>query len=421
MQQQQPSRARERGRTIHVLVVDDSKLQRRILCAALKPRGYRVSEAASGEEALGICRADPPDMVISDWMMPGLSGIEFCRAFRSMPRDSYGYFILLTSKSEKEAVAEGLDAGADDFLTKPVHVAELRARIAAGERILGMEREISQKSRMISAALEEIQQLYGALDHDLREARKLQQSLVRERHRTFPGAEVSLMLQPCGHVGGDLVGFFPVDERRVALFSLDVSGHGISSALMTARLAGYLSPTAPGYNVALRKDSDGTYRAQPLDTVVARLNALFLEEMDTEHYFTLILAYADMVTGQVDLVQAGHPHPLILRSGGTIEPIGTGGLPVGLIEAAEYEVTSCRLEPGDRLLLLSDGAFDCTTPGGAMLGEDGAQEMLESLRGCKGPSFLDRFTVALSTFTRGEDFPDDVSAVLWDFAGSPQS
>lgn len=116
----------------HVLVVDDSRLQRRILVSLLKKWGYSVDEAASGEEALARADARRPDFVMSDWMMPGMDGLQFCRLFRDRAGDAYSYFILLTSKSEADDIARGLDAGADDFLTKPVDANELRARVQAG-------------------------------------------------------------------------------------------------------------------------------------------------------------------------------------------------------------------------------------------------------------------------------------------------
>ena len=94
--------------------------------------------ARPNQAKLEICEAWPPDMVLSDWMMPAMNGLEFCHAFKNMPRDGYGYFILLTSKSAKGDVAEGLEGGADDFLSKPVNGVELRARLAAGERIIQM-------------------------------------------------------------------------------------------------------------------------------------------------------------------------------------------------------------------------------------------------------------------------------------------
>jgi sigma-B regulation protein RsbU (phosphoserine phosphatase) len=125
-----------------VLIVDDSRAQRKILQMQLTRWGYDITEAASGDEALALCLAQDFDIVLSDWMMPGMSGLEFCKAFRDLPREGYGYFILLTSKSEKTEIADGLENGADDFLTKPVSADELRARLRAGERILGMQDEL---------------------------------------------------------------------------------------------------------------------------------------------------------------------------------------------------------------------------------------------------------------------------------------
>ena len=127
-----------------IVVVDDSPLQLKIMSAMLERRGYEVWQAESAEDALKLCEDIHPDAVLSDWMMPGMDGLEFCRRFREMPRESYGYFILLTSKSEKGEIARGLDAGADDFLTKPVNADELLARIKAGARILTMERRLSE-------------------------------------------------------------------------------------------------------------------------------------------------------------------------------------------------------------------------------------------------------------------------------------
>jgi phosphoserine phosphatase RsbU/P len=221
-----------------ILVVDDSRAQRMILSRLVAASGHAVLEAASGEEALRMCASEEPDFIISDWMMPGMTGLEFCKAFRGMERQSYGYFILLTSKTDKTEVAQGLEMGADDFLTKPVNGAELRARIEAGERILRMEHELKEKNRLLSVTLLEIQGLYDSINRDLVEARKLQQSLIRERHRSFGSSEISLLLRPSGHVGGDLVGFFPISSSRIGIFAIDVAGHGIASAMMTARLAG---------------------------------------------------------------------------------------------------------------------------------------------------------------------------------------
>ena len=138
-----------------VLVVDDSKAQRRILSSNLTRWGYAVLEAGSGAAALAICDAQVVDLIVSVWMMPGMTGLDLCEAFRARRDGRYGYFILLTSKSEKVEIARGLDVGADDFLTKPVTATEFRARLRAGERILQMEQDLAfcSKSFILSHQL----------------------------------------------------------------------------------------------------------------------------------------------------------------------------------------------------------------------------------------------------------------------------
>lgn len=413
--------APEAGVIRYVLVVDDSKLQRKLLTLALKRWGFDVAEAECGEEALEKAALQRPDLVLSDWMMPGMSGLELCRRFREKDGEDYTYFILLTSKSEKEEVARGLDSGADDFLIKPVDNNELRARITAGDRLIEMQRSMAEANRTLSETLGELQQLYDNIDSDLQEAKKLQQSLVKERFRALPVGDLSFMLRSSGHVGGDLVGFFEAGADHIGLYALDVSGHGISSALMTARLAGYLSGGAPDQNVALRKDANGLFVPRPPNEVVADLNDLVLDEMETEHYFTLLLVFVELKTGHLSVSQAGHPHPAIQRANGEIEQIGAGGFPVGLLSGIKFEQFELHLDPGDRILILSDGVTECPAPAGEMLGEEGLTDLMQELSEVRGPAFLEALIWRLVEFNGSEDFPDDVSAILFEYQGLPET
>ncbi|NGM46947.1 SpoIIE family protein phosphatase [Rhodobacter sp. SGA-6-6] len=400
-----------------VLVVDDSRAQRHILAMYLRKWGYEVIEAASGEEALAICADLPVGFVISDWMMPGMTGVEFCSRFKSLPRDSYGYFILLTSKSEKSEIADGLLAGADDFVPKPVGSDELRARLRAGQRILSMRSELVEKNRLIAANMKELQALYDSLDRDLVEARKLQQTLVRDRFRDFGAATASLMIRSSGHVGGDLVGAFQIDDRRVAVYSVDVSGHGVASAMMTARLAGYLSGSSPDQNLAFQQLPDGRREVRRPSEIARAFNRLMLEDIQVEQYFTMAYAELDLPTGRVVLAQAGHPHPMVLRAGGRLERVGTGGLPVGLIPDAGYEDSSLTLAPGDRLFLMSDGLTECPGRDGFDLGEEGLARMLQRLSALDSPALFEALVWDLADFAGTDHFADDVSGVLLDYLG----
>jgi phosphoserine phosphatase RsbU/P len=400
-----------------VLIVDDSAAQRKLVAAQLARWGYRVTEVGSGAAALQLCQRQEFAIILSDWMMPGMDGLAFCKAFRALPRESYGYFILLTSKSEKAEIASGLEHGADDFVTKPVNSDELRARLRAGERILRMQEELFEKNDLISATLQELQKVYDSLDRDLIEARKLQQTLVRDRLRDFGRAQAALMLHSSGHVGGDLVGSFVIDDNRLGVFSIDVSGHGVASAMMTARLAGLLSGASPAQNVALRLNAAGQRDAWPPHELAARLNSLMLDEIQVEQYFTMAYAEFDVTTGKGILVQAGHPHPVMLRQSGGIEVLGAGGLPIGLIPDVQFDQVDFRLNAGDRLFLISDGVTECQDAKGNELGAEGLKKILKNNASLGSPDLLEALVGDLRLYAPKGDFSDDVSGLILDYRG----
>jgi sigma-B regulation protein RsbU (phosphoserine phosphatase) len=400
-----------------VLVVDDSPLQLRLVATMLERWGFEVDQALSGEEALEKCRMTPPDLILSDWMMPGMKGPEFCRRYRALKLDFYGYFILLTAKTEKEAVAEGLDAGADDYLSKPVSPHELRARINAGARIVSMQRQLAEKNREVTEAYARLHDIHEAIENDLRQARKIQQSLVPERFRRIGRASVSLLLHPCGHVGGDLVGMFTPAENRLGLYSIDVSGHGITSAMVTARVAGYLSSKFPDQNLALEKRFDQKFAMRAPAETLHLLNQRLAADPGVEEYLTMAYLTGDSQTGCMRLVQAGHPPPLLLRANGEVCFLGDGGLPIGLIESVSHPEIGFSMEPGDRLLMYSDGFTEAAVRGGGMLEERGLADLfVASCRNAQGPELLeDMFWRLTQAMPEGAALSDDVSAALLEF------
>jgi two-component system chemotaxis response regulator CheY len=127
-----------------VMIVEDDPISRRLLENIMPKWGYNVVFAKDGKEAWDFIQdPDAPNLIISDWMMPKMDGLELCRKIRLMKRSSYIYFIILTSKGSKEDVVKGLDAGADDFLIKPFDYEELKYRIKIGKRIIDLEQRIT--------------------------------------------------------------------------------------------------------------------------------------------------------------------------------------------------------------------------------------------------------------------------------------
>ncbi len=128
-----------------VLVAEDDAVFRRVLERQLQNWGYQAIVVEDGTEAWEILQQpNPPELLILDWMMPGIDGLELCRRIRQKQDDRYQYVVLLTGKDEKEDVIEGLNSGADDYLTKPFNIGELRARLRTGKRILALQRELIQ-------------------------------------------------------------------------------------------------------------------------------------------------------------------------------------------------------------------------------------------------------------------------------------
>ena len=402
---------------LRALVLDDSRAQCAMLASLLGGWGYDVVTFTDPREALA-CLADTDiNLVISDWVMPEMTGPEFCHRFREMQRGAYGYVILLTSKSEKAAIAQGLDAGADDFLAKPVHAAELRARLNAGERILATQAELQEKNRQISGALSEIQSLYAEIERDLQEAKRLQDSLLREEFVSLGGANLSFLLESSGHVGGDLVGYFPAGRHRVGVFSIDVSGHGVTSAMIAARLYSVLGASSPSRNLALRKGAFGP-EARPLDEVTKRLNDLMISEVGGDQYCTLCLAILNIRDGTLDMVQAGHPHPILQRRNGSMEMLGKGGLPIGLIGHASWETVQITLQAGDKLLIHSDGFTECPAPNGDLLDDGGLMRLFGKLASKKDLDLLKSLQREVELYSGTSDFPDDISAALIEFTAA---
>lgn len=152
---------------MRILVAEDDPVTRRILETSLGRLGWDVITASDGTSAWRILEnldgQNPPELVLLDWMMPGMDGIEICRKLRSTPGFELVYIILLTSRSETEDLAMGLMAGANDYITKPFHPAELESRVRVGQRMVKLQTSLSVRIKELEEALREVKRLQGLL------------------------------------------------------------------------------------------------------------------------------------------------------------------------------------------------------------------------------------------------------------------
>lgn len=399
-------------RTLTALVVDDSASTRMMLGKMLERWEFAVFSAGDGQAALSICRDRRIDILISDWMMPGLAGPDLCRAVRALPHPHFTYIVLMTSKSATAEIAQGLDAGADDFLVKPTGAVELRARLGAGQRLVRMHDDLQEKTVTISEAYDRLHEAHERLDRDLRAAARLQAGLIPPRASRCGPFEIGLHYRPAGHVGGDLVGFYPISETRIGLYSIDVSGHGVSSALMTAQLAGLFDPVRLDENIGLVRTSSGTYRPRDPAAIASDLNVRLGRDKDQDLYLTMVLADINADTGIVRFCQAGHPHPMILRAVGAVERVGEGGMPIGLLDGADYETCIRTLAPGDRFVAFSDGLVEVKAPGGEMIDEDRLADLFAGAGGRSPAQALEMVVEEIDAFVGAKGCEDDLSSIM---------
>jgi sigma-B regulation protein RsbU (phosphoserine phosphatase) len=149
---------------VKVLIADDDPVSRRALELTLRQWGYDVLVCADGAEAFEALRQeDAPQLAVLDWMMPGMEGLEVCRMVRELEGSRVTYLILLTAKGNQEDIVAGLEAGADDYVTKPFKAAELKARLRVGLRMMDLQNNLAERVHDLEDALSRVKQLQGLL------------------------------------------------------------------------------------------------------------------------------------------------------------------------------------------------------------------------------------------------------------------
>lgn len=395
----------------HVLVVEDSPVYRRLLARMLAQWGYRVSEAENGVDALAVLAASPVSMVISDWEMPEMDGLTLCREIRERQFGHYVYLILLTARENADDLAQGFDAGADDFLNKPVNQSELRARLHAGARILALEATLAARNARLSEALRQIEQ-------DLQVAARIQQSVLPAHQLRYGGFFADWLFLPSAWVSGDIFNVFGLDNH-LGFYCVDVSGHGVGAAMMSLAVARQF---LHGRAVERFLFTPEGAIASPAE-VVSILNSRFCsEEAEVMSYFTMIYGVVDRQSGEGRLCQAGHPTPFIVTPTGAVKTVGSGGAPVGLMPGLQWEDVAFSLAPGERLCLFSDGITECENAAGEQFGPQRLQQWLQAHAGEAIETLLPQFGQHLTGWRSTENpeqqaMADDVSLLLIERTG----
>ena len=379
-----------------ILIAEDERITRRNLERQLAKLGHEVLAAEDGLEAFELVQAHDVSLLITDWEMPRMNGLDLLRKVRALDAGQYTYIILLTSKSDKHDVIEGLDAGADDFLSKPFDRYELEARLRAGIRVVELQQHLAQRNVELSDA-------HRAMKKDLVAAVDYVIGLIPDSN--LDPATFSWRYIPSSDLGGDTFGFHRVTDDQVALYIVDVTGHGLDSALLSVSIINML-----------RSDSLPATDFGDPGAVLHALNERFQGNEQGGKLFTIWYGIIDIPSSTLKWAGGGHPDAILFETNAP-SPIllPSTGLMMGVLRGQDYETLTRPLLPGSRIFMYSDGVYEVTQANGKIWslpelvdyigtldldGPDVMDSVLEHVRGLRGSNVLeDDFTIVQAHYS----------------------
>ena len=377
-----------------LLVVDDSEDNRYTLTRRLAREGYtRVVTANDGRQALALLRAQPVDLVLLDIMMPELNGYEVLERLKADERLRHVPVIMISAVDEIESVVRCIELGAEDYLPKPFNPTLLRARVGAS----------LEKKRLRDQIVAHL----GRIEHELATAREIQLSMVPSE---FPAPtadrplEIYATLQPARQVGGDLYDFFWSDPQTLCLVIADVSDKGAAAALFMARTKTLIRLVA----TMLRTAAGG---APGPEAIITRVNEELCRDNPLGMFVTLFFGMLDVVSGELDFVNAGHPVPYVVAPGRVVPLHGARAKPVGIRPTLTYEPATTKLAPGECLFLFTDGITESMNEAGGFFLEERLERALESLAGQAPRAIVEAVLGAVREFWAAAPQSDDIAAL----------
>jgi len=364
-----------------VLLVDDAKANLDILVEGLKTE-HKLSLALNGEMALQAAARTPPDLVLLDIVMPGMDGYEVCRRMRQAPETAEVPIMFLSSLEEVQNKTRGFEVGANDYVTKPFDMLEVKARVRSLLKAKAYSDAVKEQIASELRVAREIQM--GMLPHDF--------GPVEQRYRVSFGA----VLEPAREVGGDLYGVCDAGSERLVVFIGDVSGKGLPASMFMVRaisLARLLAREIP----------------QP-ERILARLNDELAIDNPSGMFVTFLCGVYEPGSRRLALANAGHCRPVLLPAGAAPRwAVNNLGTALGFEPGLAFDRTDLVLQEGDTLVFYTDGVSEAFNRSEECYGNQRLLEDAAAFAGQTAPAISAGLMGRVRTFAGGAPQSDDIA------------
>ena len=342
--------------SLNILAVDDVEMNLEVIDRYLASVGHKVVKASSGEEALKVFQEIEPDVVLMDVMMPGMDGYETTKRIRQLNADKWVPVIFVSALSENIDQIRGLDAGGDDYLTKPINLGLLEAKIKAMQRIADMQRELAETTLQLRRYHEDAE-----LEQEI--AHELMVKMVSGAHCGDPALQV--WQENATRFSGDLVAAIRNKTGKLYVLGADSMGHGLPAAL----------PLLPVSQTFYEMAEEGF----SVSSIVDEMNSQLHRQMPVGRFVTATVCCFDFPNKVIDIWNGANPEAIFVEENGSIaRSFVSRNAPLGVEGSEIFDSRSQTWQwdkPG-RLVMYSDGVLDAQNAAGEMLGEEKISDIL---------------------------------------------
>jgi phosphoserine phosphatase RsbU/P len=379
-----------------ILVINDSESLSEIIQFYLELNHYDVFLASDGYQGIEKAKQLLPDLILLDVVMPGIDGFEVCRLLKQDSTTQEIPVLFLSSLSNTNDKIKGLESGGVDFINNTADQPEVLARIETHLKI----RELTQK---LQTSNQELRLKQKALNEDLYAAASIQQSLLPPSNLALPdNVSMAWTCQSSELVGGDICNIISFDNQYIIAYILDVSGHGVPSAMVTVAVTQYLQQKQfLNHLFSPKKTLSDLNREYPFEKF-NMFSTIFYMLLNTQN-------------GKLTYSNAGHPPAIYLSPKGKFRLLDTTGPMIGIDSQSTFEEKEEILQPGDKVILYTDGVTEFRNDQGEFYGSERLYALLEQCKSCSLDEIIGSISQSLKEFGNGQAPRDDISILGVEF------